>query len=223
MEKSLPANIDAERATLGSILINREAIVAIAPWLPVASFYLEKHAWIYEAMLACYNGRVPPDIRTVSDELRRHNRLDPVGGLPYLADLVDSVPTSYHVEYYARIVERTALLRQLIVAGGRIAALGYDEQDDIEATLDKAESTLFEVSQRRSTQDFLHIGQIIDSYYEQINYLQEHHGEVVGVPTGFRDMDEITGGLQRSDLIILAARPSVGKTSFALSLAYNVA
>jgi replicative DNA helicase len=223
MEKSLPANIDAERATLGSILLNREAIVAIAPWLPPSAFYLEKHAWIYEAMLACYNGRVPPDMRTVADELRRHDRLDPIGGIPYLAELIDAVPTSYHVEYYARIVERTALLRQLIVAGGRIAALGYDEQDDLEATLDKAEATLFEVSQRRSTQDFMHIGQIIDSYYEQINYLQEHHGEVVGVPSGFRDLDEITGGLQRSDLIILAARPSVGKTSFALSLAYNVA
>ena len=223
MEKSLPANLDAERATLGSILLNREAIVAIAPWLPTTAFYLEKHAWIYEAMLACYNARVPPDTRTVSDELRRQDRLDPIGGIPYLAELVDAVPTSYHVEYYARIVERTALLRQLIIAGGRIAALGYDEQDDLEATLDKAEATLFEVSQRRSTQDFVHIGQIIDSYYEQINYLQEHHGEVVGVPSGFRDLDEITGGMQRSDLIILAARPSVGKTSFALSLAYNVA
>lgn len=223
MEKSLPSNIDAERATLGSILINREAIIAIAPWLPVAAFYLEKHAWIYEAMLACYNARIPPDIRTVSDELRRNDRLDAVGGIAYLADLVDSVPTSYHVEYYAKIVERTSLLRQLIVAGGKIAALGYDEHEDIETTLDKAEATLFEISQRRSTQDFVHIGQIIDTYYEQINYLQEHHGEVVGVPTGFRDMDEITGGLQRSDLIILAARPSVGKTSFALSLAYNVA
>jgi replicative DNA helicase len=211
MEKSLPANIEAERATLGSILLNREAIVVIAPWLHGAAFYLEKHAWIYEAMLACYNARIPPDTRTVSDELRRLDRLDPIGGIPYLAELVDAVPTSYHVEYYARIVERTALLRQLILAGGKIAALGYDEQDDLEATLDKAEATLFEVSQRRSTQDFLHIGQIIDSYYEQINYLQEHHGEVVGVPTGFRDMDEITGGLQRSDLIILAARPSVGK------------
>src|SRR6266516_2859287 len=200
MEKSLPANIDAERATLGSILLNREAIVAIAPWLSASAFYLEKHAWIYEAMLACYNARVPPDTRTISDELRRNERLDPIGGVSYLAELVDAVPTSYHVEYYARIVERTALLRQLIIAGGKIAALGYDEQDDIEATLDAAEATLFEVSQRRSTQDFIHIGQIIDSYY-----------------------DEITGGLQRSDLIILAARPGVGKSSLALSLAYNVA
>jgi replicative DNA helicase len=223
MEKSLPANIEAERATLGSILLNREAIVAIAPWLPPAAFYMEKHAWIYEAMLACYNARVPPDTRTVSDELRRLDRLETIGGVPYLGELVDAVPTSHHVEYYARIVERTALLRQLIVAGGKIAALGYDEQDDLEMTLDKAEATLFEISQRRSTQDFVHIGQVIDSYYEQINYLQEHRGEVVGVPSGFRDLDEITGGLQRSDLIILAARPSVGKTSFALTLAYNVA
>src|SRR6266487_2997713 len=223
MEKSLPSNIEAERATLGSILLNRDAIVAIAPWLSASAFYLEKHAWIYEAMLACYNARVPPDTRTISDELRRHERLDPIGGVSYLSELVDSVPTSYHVEYYARIVERTALLRQLIIAGGKIAALGYDEQDDLETTLDKAEATLFEVSQRRSTQDFIHIGQIIDSYYEQINYLQEHRGEVVGVPSGFRDLDEVTGGLQRSDLIILAARPSVGKTSLALSVAYNVA
>src|SRR5215217_5413649 len=173
----LPQNIEAEKATLGSILLNREAIVAVAPWLLAEYFYMDRHAQIYEAMLACYNARIPPDTRTVSEELRRRNQLDAVGGISYLADLVDSVPTSYHVEYYARIVERTALLRQLIVAGGKIAALGFDE----------------------------------------------HHGEVVGVPTGFRDLDEITGGLQRSDLIILAARPSVGKTSLALSLAYNVA
>jgi len=223
MEKTLPANIEAERATLGSILLNRDAIIAIAPWLLSDYFYLEKHNWIYEAMLTCYNARIPPDTRTVSEELRRRDRLDPIGGIPYLSELVDSVPTSYHVEYYARIVERTALLRQLIGAGGKIAALGYDEQDDLEATLDKAEATLFEVSQRRSTQDFMHIGQVIDSYYEQINYFQEHRGEVVGVPTGFRDLDEITGGLQRSDLIILAARPSVGKSSCALSIAYNIA
>lgn len=223
MEKPLPANIEAEQATLGSILINREAIIAIASWLQADYFYLEKHAWIYEAMLVCYNARIPPDTRTVSEELRRRERLDAIGGIPYLANLVEIVPTSYHVEYYARIVERTALLRKLIDAGGKIAALGYDEQDDLESTLDRAEQTLFEVSQRRSTQDFVHIGQVVDSYYEQINYLQEHRGEVVGVPTGFRDLDEITGGFQRSDLIILAARPSVGKTSCAMSIAYNVA
>ncbi len=219
----LPQNIEAEKATLGSILLNREAIVAVAPWLLAEYFYMDRHAQIYEAMLACYNARIPPDTRTVSEELRRRERLDSIGGVPYLSDLVDTVPTSYHVEYYARIVERTALLRQLIKAGGKIAALGYDEREELENTLDQAEQTLFEVSQRRSNQDFIHIGQVIDSYYEQINYLQEHRGEVVGVPSGFRDLDELTGGLQQSDLIILAARPSVGKTSFALSLGYNVA
>jgi replicative DNA helicase len=219
----LPQNIEAEKATLGSILLNREAIVAVAPWLLAEYFYMDRHAQIYEAMLACYNARIPPDTRTVSEELRRRDRLDSCGGVPYLSDLVDTVPTSYHVEYYARIIERTALLRKLINAGGKIAALGYDEREELENTLDQAEQTLFEVSQRRSNQDFIHIGQVIDSYYEQINYLQEHRGEVIGVPSGFRDLDELTGGLQQSDLIILAARPSVGKTSFALSLGYNVA
>ena len=219
----LPQNIEAEKATLGSILLNREAIVAVAPWLLAEYFYMDRHAQIYEAMLACYNARIPPDTRTVSEELRRRDRLDSIGGVPYLSDMVDTVPTSYHVEYYARIVERTALLRKLISAGGKIAALGYDEREELENTLDQAEQTLFEVSQRRSNQDFIHIGQVIDQYYEQINYLQEHRGEVVGVPSGFRDLDELTGGLQQSDLIILAARPSVGKSSFALSLGYNVA
>ena len=219
----LPHSIEAEKATLGSILLNREAIVAVAPWLVPEFFYVERHAQIYEAMLACYNARIPPDTRTVAEELRRRDRLEGIGGVAYLSDLVDTVPTSYHVEYYARIIERTALLRKLIQAGGKIAALGYNEQDDLEDTLDRAEQTLFDISQRRATQDFVPISQVIDSYYEQINYLQEHRGEVVGVPTGFRDLDEITGGLQQSDLIILAARPSVGKTSFVLSLAYNIA
>jgi replicative DNA helicase len=214
----LPHNIEAEKATLGSILLNREAIVAVAPWLLPEYFYMDRHAQIYEAMLACYNARIPPDTRTVSEELRRRDRLDSIGGVPYLSDLVDTVPTSYHVEYYARIVERTALLRKLINAGGKIAALGYDEREELETTLDQAEQTLFEVSQRRSAQDFIHIGQVIDSYYEQINYLQEHRGEVVGVPSGFRDLDELTGGLQQSDLIILAARPSVGKCLAAWTL-----
>jgi replicative DNA helicase len=219
----VPQNLEAEQAVLGSILLNRDAIVAVASWLQAEYFYMQRHGQIYEAMLACYNARIPPDVRTVSEELRRRDRLEGVGGIVYLAQLVDQVPTSYHVEYYARIVERTALLRKLIDAGGKIAALGYDERDDLEITLDRAEQTLFEVSQRRNTQDFVHIGQVIDAYYEQINYLQEHRGEVVGVPTGYRDLDQITGGLQRSDLIILAARPGVGKTSLVMSLAYNVA
>lgn len=222
-QPTLPSNVDAERATLGSVLLNRDALAAIAAWLKPEYFYLERHSQIYEAMLACFNNRVPPDTRTVSEELRRRGHLEQVGGVIYLAELVEGVPTSYHVEFYARTVERTAILRRLINTGAQIAALGYNEQIEIDETIDKAEALLFDIAQKRTSQDFVHISSVVDSYYEQLNYLQEHRGEVMGVQTGYRDFDQITGGLQRSDLIILAARPGTGKTSFAMSLAYNVA
>ncbi|MEI8305853.1 MAG: replicative DNA helicase [Chloroflexales bacterium] len=223
MERSVPFDLQAERATLGSILLEREAIVAVAGWLSSEYFYLEKHAMVYDAMLACYGRREPPDITTVATELRRQERIDLVGGMSFLGDLLGEVPTAVHVEYYARSVERTAVLRKLIEVGGKITALGYDESESLETTLDKAESQLFTVSQRRGTQDFVHIGKIVNALFAQIETLQDRRGEVVGVPTGYTDLDELTGGLQPSDLIILAARPSVGKTSLALSLAYNVA
>ncbi len=223
MDRSVPFDLQAERATLGSILLDRDAIVVVAAWLPAEYFYLEKHALIYEAMLACYNRREPPDLATVAAELRRQDRLDLVGGLAFLGELAAEVPTAVHIEYYARNVERTAVLRRLIEAGGKISAMGYDESEDLEATLDKAEAELFNVSQRRSTQDFVPIGQVVNQLFTQIESLQERRGEVAGVATGYTDLDELTGGLQPSDLIILAARPSVGKTSLALSLAYNVA
>jgi replicative DNA helicase len=223
MERSVPFDLQAERATLGSILLDREAIVAVASWLLTEYFYLEKHAMVYEAMLACYGRREPPDLTTVSTELRRQERLDLVGGISFLGELLGEVPTAVHVEYYARSVERTAVLRKLIEAGGKITALGYDESQPLETTLDKAEAELFTISQRRSNQDFVHIGQIVNQLFTQIETLQDRRGDVVGVPTGYTDLDELTGGLQPSDLIILAARPSVGKTSLALSLAYNVA
>lgn len=223
MDRSLPADIHAERGVLGAIMLERDAIVAVATRLPADYFYLEKHALIYEAMLACYNRRVPPDLSTVADELRRQGKLDQIGGIGFLGELSAEVPTAVHVEYYAEIVERTALLRRLIEAGGKITALGYDEAQDLEITLDRAEAELFNVSQRRNSQDFVHIGRVVDNLFEQVTHLQERRGEVVGVPTGYQDLDEITGGLQPSDLVILAARPSVGKTSLALSIAYNVA
>lgn len=223
LERSLPFDLQAERATLGSIFLERDAIIAVAGWLPAEYFYLEKHALIYEAMLACYNRREPADLATVAAELRRRGQLDLVGGLSMLSELVTEVPTAVHIEYYARIVERTALLRRLIEAGGRIAAMGYDEASDLEETLDRAEAELFAVSQRRNNQDFVHIGRVVNTLFSQIESMQERRGEVIGVPTGYHDLDELTGGLQPSDLIILAARPSVGKTSLALSLAYNVA
>ncbi len=237
IERALPADINAERATLGAILLERDAIIGVADWLTPDYFYLEKHAWIYEAMLACYNRRVPPDISTVAGALRAYavphrrtdaeddapkHRLGLVGGIAYLGELSAEVPTAVHVEYYGRMVERTAILRRLIACGGKITALGYDEREDLEKTLDKAESELFSVSQRRATQDFVHIGTVVDSYFDQVTYLRDNRDQVVGVSTGYPDLDKLTGGLQPSDLIILAARPSVGKTALALSIAYNV-
>ncbi|ABX06165.1 MAG TPA: intein-containing replicative DNA helicase [Herpetosiphon sp.] len=223
MDKSLPADINAERATLGSILLDRDAIIPVAPWLASDYFYLEKHGLVFNAQVACYNRRVPPDLVNVTDELRRKDQLEVVGGVQYLLELSNSVPTSVHVEYYARIVERTALLRRLIIAGGKIAALGYDETQELEAALDQAESELFAVSQRRTADGFIHIGAVVDSFFEQISQMQERGGEVVGLKTGFTDFDKLTGGLQRSDLLILAARPATGKTSLALNIAYNAA
>lgn len=222
MNRPLPVDLNAERATLGSILLERDVIITIASWLIPDYFYLEKHAWVYEAMLACYHQRIPPDLSTVAAELRRHERLEPIGGISYLGELSAAVPTAVHIEHYARIVERTALLRRLIEAGGKITALGYDEREDLEATLDKAEAELFAVSQRRAQQDFIHVGQVLDAYFEQLTAVQEQRGEIAGVQTGYLDLDRLTGGLQRSDLIVLAARPSAGKTSLALSIAYNV-
>ncbi len=223
MDKQLPANIEAERATLGAVLIERDAVIALAAWLAPEHFYLEKHRWIYEAVLQCYNKRVPPDLQTVADELRRAERLAPIGDISFLVELSSNVPTSYHVEYYARIVERTAVLRRLIQAGGKIAALGFDESDDVEKTLDQAEQELFNVVQRRGIQDFVPLSQIIDQYLEYLNDVQEKGYEVGGMPTHFVDFDRLTGGLHKSDLLILAARPGVGKSSLALSIAHNMA
>ncbi|HSH79959.1 MAG TPA: replicative DNA helicase [Herpetosiphonaceae bacterium] len=223
MEKQLPSNLEAERATLGSLLMDRDAIIAVAAWLAPEHFYLEKHRWVYEAVQGCYVRRVPPDLQTIADELRRQERLAEVGDLAFLVELSNSVPTAYHIEYYARIVERTAVLRSLIQAGGKIAALGYDETDDVEQTLDQAEQELFNVSQRRGIQSFLPLAQVIEQYYEYLSDIQERGPEMSGVPTHFIDFDRLTGGLHRSDLLILAARPGVGKSSLAMSMAYNIA
>lgn len=222
MDKPLPHNDAAERATLGAIFLDRDAIVPLAAWLAPEHFYVQKHAWIFEAQLACYNRRTPPDITTVADELRRNERLGEIGDVPFLIDLSNAVPTAYHVEYYGRIVERTAVLRRLIQAGGRIAQLGFEETEDVEQTLDAAEQEIFAISQNRNLQGFVSLAQVIDQYYEYLNEVQERGAEMTGVATGFIDLDRMTGGLHRSDLLILAARPGVGKSSLAMSMAFNI-
>jgi replicative DNA helicase len=222
LARSVPFDIQAEQATLGSILIERTAIIPVAAWLLPDAFYLEKHALIYTAMLACYVRREPPDLATVAAELRRQEQLELVGGLAFLSDLAGAVPTAVHVEYYATIVQRTATLRRLIEVGGHISALGYRESDELDDVLGQAEAALQSVVNRRS-EGSVSIGLVINQLFAHLERMQERRGELTGIPTGYRDLDDLTGGLQNSDLLLLAARPSVGKTAMALSLAYNIA
>lgn len=223
IERLPPHNVEAEQSVLGSLLIERDAIIKVAAYLKADDFYINANGSIYQAVLDLYNKREPTDFITLSDELDRRGLLDDVGGVTYLSSLLNTVPTAVHVEYYGRIVERQATRRRLIDAGTRIVGIGFQDEVDTEEALDAAERELFDVSQKRQTKDFQSISDVIDRYFDQIDYLQQHRGDVVGVPTDYKDLDQLTGGLQRSDLLILAARPSMGKTAFALGVAYGAA
>src|SRR5665811_454703 len=218
-----PHNIEAEQSVLGSLLIDRDAIIRIASYLKAEDFYVSANATIYRAILDLYNRREPTDFVTLSDELERRGALDDIGGVGYLSSLLSAVPTAVHVEYYGRIVERTATLRRLIDAGTSIVGIGYQDNVDTEDAIDSAERALFQVTQQRQTKDFQSIHDVIDRFFDQLEYLQNNRDELVGVPTGFTDLDRLTGGLQRSDLVIVAARPSMGKTAFSLGIAYGAA
>jgi replicative DNA helicase len=222
VEKLLPQNIEAESGVLGSIIIDPEAIVQVSDFLHADDFYRDAHHTIYEVILQLYEEHEPADFITICDELERRNKLDEVGGASYITSLINQVPTSGNVEFYARIVERTAILRRLIHAAGQIAAIAYEE-GDADIALDKAEQLIFNISQRHARSDFTHMRDVLAEYMNKLDQLHEHRGTIVGVPTGFTDLDRITGGLQKSDLIVLAARPGIGKSSLALSLAHNTA
>ena len=222
MEKLLPQNIEAECGVLGSIIIDPEAIVQVSDFLHADDFYRDAHHTIYEVILQLYEEHEPADFITICDELERRNKLEEVGGASYITSLINQVPTSGNVEFYARIVERTAILRRLIHAAGQIAAIAYEE-GDADIALDKAEQLIFNISQRHARSDFTHMRDVLAEYMNKLDQLHEHRGTIVGVPTGFTDLDRLTGGLQKSDLIILASRPGIGKTSLALSLAHNTA
>jgi replicative DNA helicase len=221
VERLPPHNLEAEQSLLGSLLIDRDAIIRVASFIKPDDFYHQANGLIYRSIFDLYNRREPTDFITLSDELGRRDQLDQVGGIAYLTALLNAVPTAVHVEYYGRIVERTATLRRLIDAGARIVAVGYREGIDTEDALDEAERAIFEVSQKRQTKDFVSVAEVLDRFFDQIDYMQQHRGDVVGVGTGFSDLDQLLGGLQRSDLVIVAARPSMGKSSLALGLAYG--
>jgi replicative DNA helicase len=223
MDKLAPQAVEAEQSVLGSILIDPEAILKVADFLRPADFYRQQHADIYEAMLGLHGQREPIDLVTLADELARRDRLEPVGGPAYLASLMNTVPTAVHVEQYGRIVERKSVLRNLISAAGKIAAVGYEEANDAEIAIDRAEGILFEISQHRTVGGFESLATLLGQAYDRLEYLHEHRGQILGIPSGLSQLDTLLGGFQPSDLIIIAARPSVGKTSLALNIAQHAA
>lgn len=219
----IPHDGEAEEAVLGSLLIDPDALYRVASFLRPEDFYIQKNGWIYEAILALHDRREPVDLVTLRNELEARGLLEEVGGVAYLARLIDTVPTAIHVEAYGRIVEEAAIRRRLINAASDIAQLAYQEGQEIGEVLDRAEQSLFAISQRRITRDLVPIQEVVRPFYDRIEYLYAHQGEPLGVPTGFIDLDKLLGGLQKSDLIIVAARPGVGKTSLCLSIARNAA
>jgi len=213
LERLLPQNVEAEYGVLGSIIIDPEALILVADFLHADDFYRDAHRTIYEVMLHLYNQQRAADFITICDVLESRAKLEEVGGASYITSLINQVPTSGNALYYARIVERTAILRRLIGAAAQIAAAAYEAEDDATVVVERAEQLIFAISQRSlSMGTDASLAELLASYMERLDQLSERRGSIVGVPTGFADLDRMTGGLRRSDLIVLAARPSLGKT-----------
>lgn len=218
-----PQNLEAESSLLGAILVDKEAIIKVADVVAVEDFYVQRHAIIFAAIMDLYEGRQPLDLLMLSNKLREVGELEKIGGSAYLTELIDAVPTAAHIVHYAQIVAHKATLRRLIKAANAISSLGFDESVPLDGVLDKAEQTLFEVSQKHLKQNFVSISGVLASTFDRIDELHRNQDSMRGVPTGFKALDGILAGLQKADLIILAARPSMGKTTLALNIAQHVA
>lgn len=222
-DKLPPQNQEAEESVLGSIIIDNDSLIKIADLLSPDDFYFPKHRYIYEAILDLYSKNAPIDIVSLTNRLQEKNLLDEIGGVSFLTALVNKTPTSAHIEHYANIVHQKKILRDLINASYKIAELGWNESDDINNILDQAEQTIFSISQHSFTQNFIALKDELVKAFERIDQLQKGGGKLRGIPTGFEGLDNYLSGLQPSDLIILGARPSIGKTSLALDIARHAA
>lgn len=222
MLKLLPQSVEAEEAVLGAILVNPLSLGRIVEFIKPESFYKPAHKIIYESMLELFKKNEPIDIVTVSEHLRNDEKLEDAGGRAYINDLALNVVTTANVEFYAKIIQEKEIKRALINAGSEIVAMSY-ENEETDAVLDNAQKLIFNIAAQKDTSDLVPIQDLVVSSYEQIESRYNNRQELVGVTTGFYDLDALTSGLQKSDLIILAARPSMGKTAFALNLAQNVA
>lgn len=217
-----PQNQEAEQAVLGAILLQSEALITAMERVQVEDFYLPGHQHIFEAMIELNEENQPIDLITLTSHLQDKKLLDEVGGVSYLARLANAVPTAANVDYYAQIIEEKSMLRRLIRTATQIVTESYAGDDDVSALLSDAERKILEISNQRSSSGFIAIKDVLMEVYEKVENLNENQGGTTGIPSGFQDLDKMTAGFQRSDLIIVAARPSVGKTAFALNIAQNV-
>ena len=222
-EKLPPQSIEAEKSLLGCLMLDKDAILKVADFFKSEDFYKKIHQEIYTAVLELFERGEPIDFLAVSNRLREKNLLEQIGGASYLSELINSVPTASHVSNYAEIVRRKRILRDLIDASHDIAAFGYNESEDIDVILDKAEQRIFSIAQKGFTQKFTPVKATLEEAFERIDKLSKRKGFPRGLPTGFRDLDNILAGLQKSDLILLASRPALGKSSLALNVAAHVA
>ncbi|WP_257351733.1 replicative DNA helicase [Pseudalkalibacillus decolorationis] len=222
-DRTPPHNIEAEQAVLGAVFLEPEALTSATELLMPDDFYRAAHQRIFSVMVDLSEKGEPIDLVTVTSDLQDRRLLEEVGGVSYLSDLANAVPTAANIDYYGQIVEEKSLLRRLIRTATDIAANGYSREDEVEEILNEAEKNILEVAQRKNTGAFISIKDVLVQAYDNIEMLQNSKGDITGIPTGFVELDRMTAGFQRNDLIIVAARPSVGKTAFALNIAQNVA
>ncbi len=223
LDRVPPQSIEAEQSVLGAMMIEKEAITKVTEMLNPEDFYRESHRLVFQAILTLYNRNEAVDIITVTEQLRKDEKLDGAGGIAYVTSLANAMPTAANVLYHARIVEEKALLRGLITTATHIASMGYDATEEVEQILDEAEKLMLSVGSRKVGAGFLPIKDIVSKAMEKIEQLYQSKGGITGLPTGFKDLDRLTSGLQPSDLILVAARPSMGKTAFTLNIAQYVA
>ncbi|MFC1517956.1 replicative DNA helicase [Candidatus Margulisiibacteriota bacterium] len=217
-----PQNIEAEQSVLGALLIDKDATAKVVEILHPESFYKEAHHWIYQAILNLFSNNEPVDLVTVTDELSKLGKLDAVGGRVYVSEIINSVPTSANIEYYAKIVEDKAILRELITQGSQLVTEAFKDDIEVEFVLDSAQKSIIDIAQKKTRQGFVKIKDLLDDVMKKMEETYDQGSHITGVPSGFIDLDELTGGFQPSDMTIIAGRPSMGKTALALNIAQNV-
>ncbi len=221
--QAVPFSREAEEAVLGAVLINPEAYYDVAQFIQAEDFYIHRNQWLWNTFTHLHEQRVPIDFLTVTEDLDQKGQLAEIGGPAYLTALIQQVPTSLHAEAYAHIIEETSIRRKMLASANQIARLAYNREQTLDTVIDEAEKSIFSLSERRNRNDLQPIQQVLSEYYDRIDELSRRGSELYGVPTGLNDLDRLLGGLQKSDLLIVAGRPGMGKTGFLLSVAKNAA